>query len=423
MVFVELGKRARCASTNRRCAWVVCRLWAAPKRSVARGEKKWTLSDLSLGLPRVPDVSGGPLASCTHGVLTLAEFFAMTFVPDTDLPQYDPKVQWPEWGEKIWRGFNALAVHSLFHTANMFDAMRVKDTERTTQIEVLREMCYDTAHPDWCKLDVWRPVGVGAEHKAPCVMFTHGGGFRTMSKDTHWMMARGFARMGYVVVTIDYRLGPMHPYPAAVEDASAAYQWVLREGEALGVDLDRIVLAGESAGANLSHALTMGLHIPRPEPWARPLYAATHKPVGVIAACGLLQVSHPERLLDYGVSRVAMIPIKDAAKSYIGGAREEEDLDFANPLLWTERASIPKRAPLPPFFIPVGTDDPLLGDSERLARALERLCVPHELVLYEGKGHSFMAFLWDSQAKQCWRDMARFLNRVFGLKACQQTAA
>jgi acetyl esterase len=73
----------------------------------------------------------------------------------------------------------------------------------------------------------------------------------------------------------------------------------------------------------------------------------------------------------------------------------------------------PKLArPLPPFFIPCGTKDPILDDSRRLARALGALGVRNELVVYPGEPHAFHAFVWRKNAKDHWRDTFRFLDRT-----------
>jgi acetyl esterase len=67
--------------------------------------------------------------------------------------------------------------------------------------------------------------------------------------------------------------------------------------------------------------------------------------------------------------------------------------------------------PLPPFFAPVGTRDPLLDDTRRLARALDELGVPCEARYYPGGIHAFHALVWDPAARRCWRDALAFLDR------------
>ncbi len=88
---------------------------------------------------------------------------------------------------------------------------------------------------------------------APVVLFFHGGGFVVGDLDTHDSTARQHAvGAGAIVVSVDYRLAPEHPYPAAVEDAWAATLWVTEHGSELGADTTRIAVAGDSAGGTIA---------------------------------------------------------------------------------------------------------------------------------------------------------------------------
>ena len=118
-------------------------------------------------------------------------------------------------------------------------------------VERIENLSYGP-HGDANLLDIWRPTERASS--LPVVLYIHGGGFRSLSKDSHWIMALVMARRGYLVVNINYRLTPAGAYPGAIEDTCAALIWTLDHAADFGGDLSRLVYAGESAGANLTLA-------------------------------------------------------------------------------------------------------------------------------------------------------------------------
>ena len=142
-------------------------------------------------------------------------------------------------------------------------------------------------------LDVYRPRSLSGP--LPAVLYIHGGGFSMLSKDTHWLMAMMFARRGYVVFNVNYRLAPQWPYPAAIEDVCSAFTWVTQHAARYGADTDRLVIAGESAGGNLSLAVALATCFRRSESWARAVFETGIVPRAVLPACPLLEVSSVDR--------------------------------------------------------------------------------------------------------------------------------
>src|SRR5438067_7405491 len=92
----------------------------------------------------------------------------------------------------------------------------------------------------------------------PAIVYYHGGGHVIGSLDTHDFVARNLCSgVGALVASVDYRMGPEHKFPAAVEDSFAALEWVHANAKALGADPDRIGVHGDSAGANLAAVVAL----------------------------------------------------------------------------------------------------------------------------------------------------------------------
>lgn len=263
------------------------------------------------------------------------------------------------------------------------------------------------------RLDVYRPAR--AEGLRPIVLYVHGGGFRILSKDTHWLMGLAFARRGYVVFNISYRLAPAHPFPAALEDTCEALGWALDHAREWGGDPERVIFAGESAGANLVTSLALACAYERDESFARRVFERRVRPRAVIAACGMFQVTDVRRFQrrrPHKFSEFLMDRLEEVSSAYLVGhdGAEAHALDLADPVCLLERGVRPVR-PLPPFFLPVGTKDPLLDDTRRLARALEALGVEAETRFYPGEIHAFHALVFRESARACWGHTFAFLDR------------
>jgi len=179
------------------------------------------------------------------------------------------------------------------------------------------------------------------------VFYLHGGGYTTGSVNTHRELISRLSRAaGARVLAIDYRLGPEHPFPAAVEDATTAYRWLLGNG----VEPTRIIIAGDSAGGGLTVATLVAL---RDAGGPLPAAGVCLSPWVDLEGIGESMTTKAEA--DPMVQRGHLLAM---AKAYLGGANPRTPL--AAPL-YADLTG------LPPLLIQVGTAETLLDDSTRLA--------------------------------------------------------
>ncbi|MGM0555807.1 MAG: alpha/beta hydrolase [Myxococcota bacterium] len=315
-------------------------------------------------------------------------------------------------GSKLRRKAGAVVLENFFKGLSTVAQVSPLNQPQKHGVELITDLPYAATGRREHLLDVYVPEHASEDEPLPVAIYVHGGGFCILSKDTHSGMALQFARKNFVVFNINYRLAPQHPYPAALEDVCDAYRWVLDNAERFGGDPSRILLAGESAGANLVTSLTLAAHYERPEPWADRVFQTGQTPTAVAPACGIFQVSDVDRLWRRReLSWFVRDRLHEISTAYLPGGGDPDDpaYDLADPLVFLERGEAPDRQ-LPPFFLPVGTRDVLLDDTRRMREALDRLSTSARQEIYPGEIHAFHALAWREQARQCWRHHYEFMD-------------
>ncbi len=198
------------------------------------------------------------------------------------------------------------------------------------------------------------------------VLYLHGGGYVMGSRRTHRELASRIAREAAArVLVLEYRLAPEHPFPAAVEDATAAYRWLRKQGIAAG----SIAIAGDSAGGGLTLATLLAL---RDAGDALPACAVCLSPWTDLEGTGAS--AQPGGADDPMIDAAAL---RDTGRTYAASAVRNP---LAAPLHGNYKG-------LPPLLIQVGTREILLDDSTRVADKARAAGVPVRLEIEEGAPH------------------------------------
>jgi acetyl esterase/lipase len=223
------------------------------------------------------------------------------------------------------------------------------------------------------------------------LLYLHGGGYFGCSAKTHRPITVWFARHGFRVFAPNYRLAPENPFPAAVDDAVAAYRGLLADGHSP----QRVVVAGDSAGGGLVLSLMLAL---RAASTPLPAAAALFSPWTDLAATG--------ESIRTNAARCAMFngtDIGPSARYYLGSA------DPRNPLASPFYADL---SGLPPLLIHVGADECLRDDSTRLAEKARAAGVSVELKIWSVVPHAWqLAHQILPEARQSLRESSEFLRQ------------
>lgn len=246
-------------------------------------------------------------------------------------------------------------------------------------------------------MEYLRPTGV---YTGRMILQLHGGGYIGPMKNIYRRFAVKYSKIsfGSDVLSLDYRVAPENPYPAALEDAVSAYRWLVEEKN---YRPSQIVIAGDSAGGGLSLALCMYLR-----DHGLPL------PAGIVVMSPWADLTHSGESYQtnyeidplFGNSTDNMI----YHSSYIGDADPMDP--YMSPVFGTLDG-------FPPLLIQVGDYEVLLSDSQKIAELAKKSHVKHRLSVYEGMFHVFqMGLGLIPESREAWEEVEEFIRIVYKIK-------
>jgi acetyl esterase len=288
-----------------------------------------------------------------------------------------------------------------YHAVPPFVARRIyRDTRavlapKAPQLADVRLMVFDSA----VAVRAYRPV---RDEVLPALVFFHGGGWTIGDLDTHDVLCRLLAQGARCAVfSVDYRLAPEHPFPAAVDDCLFATEYVFRHARELEVDAGRIAVGGDSAGGNLAAVVAL-MARDRGRPalcYQLLIYPATDQ------RCSL--PSHARNGEGYLLTREG---IDFFRRAYLPDAKDHTDWR-ASPLLAASHAN------LPPALVLTAGYDPLVDEGRAYAERLAAAGVQAAYLEYSDMVHGFVLFggvvdTANAAVDECGRRLREAFQRV-----------
>jgi acetyl esterase len=221
---------------------------------------------------------------------------------------------------------------------------------------------------------VYRPLTLRrSDGPPPCLVFFHGGGWVIGNLDSHDVVCRTLADEGQlIVISVDYRLAPEHRFPAAVDDAIAATEWISGNARQLGIDPSRLIVGGDSAGGNLAAVVAIHARKAGPKLAGQVLiYPATD-----------FAMTHPSHSEPETSALLTHTVIRWFRDHYLGTSDGEH---------WkASPARAEKLSGLPPAFVLTAGADPLRDEGDEYAARLGEAGVPVTHRTYPGQFHGFI---------------------------------
>ncbi|HJN51185.1 MAG: alpha/beta hydrolase [Pseudomonadales bacterium] len=252
---------------------------------------------------------------------------------------------------------------------------------------------------DGVPIRIYRP---SLEENLPCLVYFHGGGWVIGDLETHDVPCRLLAKeSGCVVIAVDYRLAPEHPFPAPLDDCYQATEWVTNNAALLNIDKNKIAVGGDSAGGNLAASVCIRA---RDEGGPKLVHQLLIYPVTDIA---MDTESYNSNADGYMLTRESMVWFWN---HYVGD--KFDDSPLASPLKTADLSNLPTATVLTAEF------DPLRDEGEAYGENLKSAGVTTLIKRYDGLIHGFVGMTDVLEgARSAVRLMAAELQNSFGDKA------
>jgi acetyl esterase len=220
----------------------------------------------------------------------------------------------------------------------------------------------------------YAPQSAAGDAPAPLTVYLHGGGFVIGDLDTHDEPSRMLCRHARVhVLSVEYRLAPEHPFPAAVDDARSAFAWARAQAASLGADPRLVAIGGDSAGANLATVVSQVMSRDPQAPAAQLL---------IYPATDIVTERRSHQLFGEGFF-LTKADCEAFFRCYTGGGARDKNPRLS-PLLSDDLSK------LPPALIVTAGFDPLRDEGDAYADALDKAGTPVRVHRFPGLGHGFI---------------------------------
>lgn len=262
----------------------------------------------------------------------------------------------------------------IMHHMFVFMAFRKKDPDVTMKVVDLGDAQVRLFVPKGAK------TGAG-------LVWIHGGGMvvgRAFVNDID--CAKYAKELGAVVASVEYRIAPKHPYPAAIDDCYAVWSWFLENAEKLGVDPERIAISGQSAGGGLSAALAQ-----------RILDEGGVQPA---AQCLFYPMLDDRTALNEELTAIHHLGWDNLNNNFGWSAYLGQPAGSPETPPWAVPGRRDDLSGLPPTWIGIGNKDLFFDESKSYAARLEKAGIPCELIVVDGAPHGFDLLAEDAPLSQ-----------------------